>query len=219
MKVQRSVSSHGTLTMLSCRRAYKTGYQRQHMRLTNTWSRFPACKFPNSLQQSVLRSSLCVYDQQDNIHCGPSSCLMHLQNTCILISFKYNNVIMSTIASHITGVSFVRTTVSSGADQRKHQSSASLAFVTEIHRWPVNSPHKGPVTRKMFSYDDFIMLFQNIHLLVVHSHFLYSSKPSLTQNNRYSQQSQENIVLHDFIEQFRAQLKKAFQILVSKIHS
>ena len=32
---------------------------------------------------------------------------------------------------------------------KKHQSSASLAFVSGIHRWPVNSPHKGPVTRKM----------------------------------------------------------------------
>ena len=38
----------------------------------------------------------------------------------------------------------------SGADQRKHQCSVSLAFVWGIHRWPVNSPHKGPVTRKMF---------------------------------------------------------------------
>ena len=41
-------------------------------------------------------------------------------------------------------------------DQRKHKSSASLAFVRGIHRWPVNSPHKGPVTRKMFSFDDVI---------------------------------------------------------------
>ena len=45
----------------------------------------------------------------------------------------------------------------SGADQRKHQSSASLAFVRGIHRWPVNSPHKWPVTRKMFPFDDVIM--------------------------------------------------------------
>ena len=42
-------------------------------------------------------------------------------------------------------------------DQRKHQSSASLAFVWGIHRWPVNSPHKWPVTRKMFPFDDVIM--------------------------------------------------------------
>ena len=48
-------------------------------------------------------------------------------------------------------------TVYSGADKRKHQSSAPLAFVRGIHRWPVNSPHKGPVTRKMFSFDDVII--------------------------------------------------------------
>ena len=41
----------------------------------------------------------------------------------------------------------------------KHRSSASLAFVRGIHRWPVNSPHKGPVTRKMFPFDDVIMFF------------------------------------------------------------
>ena len=42
--------------------------------------------------------------------------------------------------------------------QRKHQSSTSLAFVWGIHRWPVNSPHKRPVARKMFPFDDVIML-------------------------------------------------------------
>ena len=41
---------------------------------------------------------------------------------------------------------------------KKHQSSASLAFVRGIHRLPVNSPHKWPVTRKMFPFDDVIML-------------------------------------------------------------
>ena len=48
-------------------------------------------------------------------------------------------------------------TVYSDSDQRKHQSSASLAFVWGIHRWPVNSPHKWPVTRKMFPFHDAIM--------------------------------------------------------------
>ena len=47
--------------------------------------------------------------------------------------------------------------VYSGADQRKHQSSVSLAFVRGIHRWPVNCPHKWPVTRKIFPFDDVIM--------------------------------------------------------------
>ena len=41
--------------------------------------------------------------------------------------------------------------------KKKHQSSAPLACVKGIHRWPVNSPHKGPVTRKMFPFDDVIM--------------------------------------------------------------
>ena len=66
----------------------------------------------------------------------------------------YGDVVMGTVASQITSLTIVYSTVYSGADQRKHQSSASLAFVRGIHRWPVNSPHKGPVTRKMFPFDD-----------------------------------------------------------------
>ena len=69
----------------------------------------------------------------------------------------YNGVIMSAMASQITGVSIVNSTICSGVDQRKHQGSASLAFVRGIHRSLVNSPHKGPVTRKMFPFDDIIM--------------------------------------------------------------
>ena len=64
---------------------------------------------------------------------------------------------MGTIASQITSLTIVYSSVYSGADQRKHQSSASLAFVWGIHRGPVNSPHKWPVTRKMFPFDDVIM--------------------------------------------------------------
>ena len=64
---------------------------------------------------------------------------------------------MGTIASQITSLAIVYSTVYSGADQRKHQSSASLAFVREIHRWRVNFPHKRPVTRKMFQFNDVIM--------------------------------------------------------------
>ena len=70
----------------------------------------------------------------------------------------YNDVTMRAMASQITGFSIVYSTVGSGADQRKHQSSASLAFVRGIHRWPVNSPRKRPVTRKMFPLDDVIMI-------------------------------------------------------------
>ena len=67
----------------------------------------------------------------------------------------YNDVIMSTITSQITSLTIVYSIVYSGADQRKRQSSVSLAFVKE---WSVNSPHKWPVTRKMFPFDDVIMV-------------------------------------------------------------
>ena len=70
----------------------------------------------------------------------------------------YGDVIMGTMASQITSLTIVYSTVYSDADQRKHQSSASLAFVRGIHRGPVNSPYKWPVTRKMFPFDDVIMV-------------------------------------------------------------
>ena len=64
---------------------------------------------------------------------------------------------MGAIAFQITSLAIVYSTVDSDADQRKHYSSASLAFVRGIHRGPVNSLHKWPVTRKMFPFDDDIM--------------------------------------------------------------
>ena len=74
----------------------------------------------------------------------------------------YSDIIMSAMASQITSLTIVYPTVYSGSDQRKHQSSASLAFVWGFHRWTVNSPHKRPVTQKMFPFDDVIMeLFHN----------------------------------------------------------
>ena len=75
----------------------------------------------------------------------------------------YDDVTMTTMASQITSLTIVYSTVYSGAYQRKHQSSASLAFVRGIHRGPVNSPHKGPVTRKMFPFDDVTMMFNRAY--------------------------------------------------------
>ena len=63
---------------------------------------------------------------------------------------------MSAMAFGITGVTIVCSIVCSGADQRKYQSSASLALV-KAHWWPVDSSHKGPITRKMFPFDGVIM--------------------------------------------------------------
>ena len=64
---------------------------------------------------------------------------------------------MGAIASQITSLTIIYSTVYSGAYQSKHQSSASLAFVWGIHRGPVNFPRKWPVTRKLFPFDDVIM--------------------------------------------------------------
>ena len=64
------------------------------------------------------------------------------------------------MASQITSLTIVYSTLYSDADQRKHQSSVSLAFVRGIHRGPVNSPYKWPVTRKRFPFDDVIMYNQ-----------------------------------------------------------
>ena len=69
----------------------------------------------------------------------------------------YDDVIMTMLASQITSLTVVYSIVYSGVNQRKHQSSASLAFVWEILRGPVNFPHKWPVTRTMFPFDDVIM--------------------------------------------------------------
>ena len=69
---------------------------------------------------------------------------------------------MDTMAPHIANLIIVYSTIYSGADKRKYQSSASLAFVRGIHRWPVNSPHKGPETLKMFPFDDVIMDYCNL---------------------------------------------------------
>ena len=68
----------------------------------------------------------------------------------------YSDVIIGAMASQITCASIVYSTVGSDADQRILQSSAPLAIVKGIHRWLVNSPHKRPVTQKIFSFADVI---------------------------------------------------------------
>ena len=72
-------------------------------------------------------------------------------------SDHYDDVMMSAIASQITSLAIVYSIFNSDEDQRTHQGSASPAFVRGIHRRPVNSPHKWPVTRKIFPFDDVIM--------------------------------------------------------------
>ena len=83
--------------------------------------------------------------------------IIPLKVTAADILTHYNDVIMSAMASQVIIVLIVYSIVCSVADQRKLRSSDSLAFVRGIRRWTVNSPHKGPVTRKMFPFDDVII--------------------------------------------------------------
>ena len=112
-----------------------------------------------SCQRDVSQTWLSNCTQQNIAGCNYLSpawgtCLWHPSHQ---ISTHYNDVIMGAIASQITSHTVVYSAVYSVADQRKHQSSVSLAFVRGIHRWPVIYPHKGPVTRKMYPFDDVIM--------------------------------------------------------------
>ena len=86
---------------------------------------------------------------------------------------------MSAMASQITSSSIVYSTVSSGADQRKHQSPAPLAFVSGIHRWPVNSPHKEPVTRNIFHLITSSWLLPSLQ-------FIHPLSPTLTHPHAHS---------------------------------
>ena len=87
--------------------------------------------------------------------------LTYLGRVFVAKSSQY--VIISAMASQITGIPIVYSVVCSGADHRKHQSSESLASVRRIHRWPVYSPHKRPVTWKLFPCEDNI-IYQSVSL-------------------------------------------------------
>ena len=116
-----------------------------------------------------MRNSLVTLTQQSIVTFSPA--VKH-----------YGDVIMGVIATQITSLTIVYSTVYSDADQRKHQSSAWLAFVQGIHRGPVNFPHKWPVTRKMFPFDDVIveklqMANTYLHLNVIYSVYYFFWKP------------------------------------------
>ena len=87
-----------------------------------------------------------------------------------------SDVIISTMASQINSLTIVYSTVFSGADQIKHQLSTSLAFVRGIQRWPVNSRHKWPVTRKCFH-----LTTSSCHDAITQAEIQYSFTKSIPQ--------------------------------------
>ena len=106
-----------------------------------------------SLQQSIFPDALKIAN------------VLPLFKAC----YHYNDVKMGAIASQITSLTIVYSIVYSDADQRKHQSSASLAFVRGIHRGPVNSPHKGP-------FDDVIMIHVYLTITDQCHYYVYCQK-------------------------------------------
>ena len=103
----------------------------------------------NTSPAFVHLHKLCRRLQTFNIHTVEDTlrhnCLLKMRS--LFTNYHYSDVIIGAMASQITNLKVVCSTT----DERKHQSSASLAFERGIHRWPVNSPYKGPVTRKKVS--------------------------------------------------------------------
>ena len=80
----------------------------------------------------------------------------------------YSDVIMSKMSSQMTGVLSVCSAVCSGADQRKHQSAASLVFVRGIHRGAMNSPTR--IRRHQFLNRCFASMFSYSNQFILKSY-------------------------------------------------
>ena len=163
----------GFLEITHC--TYSDGFTGHILSFIKTWSQFtlkyeicyvnPSLKVPNSISKW---NGICVSNLENctvTAITGPRRAWIwasyHTSTTTTTVA-HYSDVIIGTMAPQITSLTIVYATVYSGADQRKHQSSGSLAFVWGIHRWPVNSLHKWPVTRKMFPFDDVIMYHNSL---------------------------------------------------------
>ena len=119
---------------------------------------------------------------------------------------------MGAMVSQITSLAIVYLTVYSGAEQRKHQSSASLAFVRGIHWWPVNSPHKGSVTRKMFPFDDVILLHVSRGFITKLGEYFFPRQwQKYGKNKEYQKTKKSFIKLHPQVCQA---LQRAYQHLI-----
>ena len=116
----------------------------------------------------------------------------------------YSHVIMGSMASQITSLAIVYLSFYSGADQSKHQSSASPAFVSGIRRRPVNYPHKGPVTWKIFPFNDVIMW-----CIVCDRRVMSILLPTRIQSSQWRHNGRDGCLLNRL---FRRRSKKAFRV-------
>ena len=107
---------------------------------------------PNQTVRSPTKSDICLSYNVDWSSVINMSQWSPVKWCCLW------TIIMSAMASQITSLTIVYSTAYSDVDERKHQIPALLALCAGIHRWPLNSPHKGPITRKMFPFVDVIMM-------------------------------------------------------------
>ena len=100
---------------------------------------------------------VCMQHNRKQNMCNKQPNMFTLENSIIAKSIyqHYSDAILSVMVSQITGIPIAY-------PKRKHQSSTSLVFVKGIHRSPVNSPHKGPVTWKLFPFVDIIMKLNSL---------------------------------------------------------
>ena len=140
------------------------GYCKSSQTLLTNELKIPTYQGKGSLKIYAVHPKNCA-------HC----CILYQFYSYLLVSSLHNSdVMMSAMVSQITCVSIVCSTVCPGVDQRKLQSSASLAFVRAIHRWTMDYPHKrdkGPVTREMFLFDGVIMDTKPSSLKPVQQHW------------------------------------------------
>ena len=146
------------LTWQGFRLIEKSNYSWKYVRAIPSW-------IHKETRYNHCRKTVCWWESTLSM---ATRCISGITHWPLLNSIHYNDVIMSAMTHQITGVCIACSNICSGADQRKHRISASLAFVRGIHRWPVDSPHKGPVTGKMFPFDDVIMChFKQMYNVII----------------------------------------------------
>ena len=153
-----SIGTWGTNFNENLSEIRKFSFKKMHLKMSSgNWRPFCLCLGMLTICLPLARPGF----ETSRLRKRVSSLVFH--GSAYIIRFRetlnpnYSDVIMSAMASQITGVLIVCSTVCSGAAQRKHQSHASLAFLRGIHRSPVDSPHKESVTRKIFPFDDVIL--------------------------------------------------------------
>ena len=97
-----------------------------------------------------------------------------------LCAFHYSDVMMGAMSSQITSLSIVYSTDYSGADQRKHQSSPSLAFVG-------NSPVPGEFPAQMASNAENVSIWW--HHYVSYCHHLHADRRTTANPGKFARNS------------------------------